>query len=84
MNKNELHNLGTGERVARMAATAVLIGTTLTYSGDLGYLTLLPLLSIYTGITALIGWDPIAAAVDSLSEDSSEQGVRFRGAITAS
>ncbi len=75
MNNTEAKNISTGERVIRMAVTAGLIGTVLTHSGDLGYLTLLPLMSVYTGLTAFIGWDPVVAAAQTLKQSSAAQSV---------
>ncbi len=61
MNNTEMTNtnLDTAERVLRITVTMGLIAAVLNYNGTLGYLTLVPLLAIYTGITAAIGWDPI-------------------------
>jgi len=56
-------NLDTAERVLRVTVTMGLIAAVLNYNGTLGYLTLIPLFAIYTGITAAIGWDPIDALV---------------------
>lgn len=84
MNKTETTNIETGERIVRTAVTVGLIASVFTQSGDLGPLSLLPLLAIYTGITALTGWDPIAATIDSLGESRHERKDWIGGAVSAS
>lgn len=84
MNKTATTNIETGERTIRTIVTAGLIGSVFTQTGDLGTLSLLPLLAIYTGITALTGWDPIAAAIDSFSQSRHERRYRIGGTVSAS
>jgi len=59
-------NLDTAERVLRIAVTMGFIAALLNYNGTLGYLTLIALFAIYTGITAAIGWDPIDALINTV------------------
>ncbi len=84
MNNTETTNIGTGERVIRTVVTVGLIGSVFTQSGDLGPLSLLPLVAIYTGVTAFIGWDPLAATIDSLNESRHERKDWISGAVSAS
>jgi hypothetical protein len=46
-------------RVFRLFAGSIFIGIVMSSSGELGYLTLLPLLAIYPIITGIIGEDPL-------------------------
>ena len=50
-------------RATRIAIGVVLIGITMSASGTLGYLALLPLLAIYPLATGLLGEDPIDGMV---------------------
>lgn len=51
--------LSTASRVRRIVAGGFLIGITMTVTGPLGYLALLPLLAIYPILTGLFGEDPL-------------------------
>ena len=55
----EQTNLSTTSRVFRVVAGSVLIGITMSASGQLGFLALLPLLSIYPIATGIVGEDPL-------------------------
>ena len=54
-------NINTVNRIARLALSLGLIFIVLSLGGPLGALAYLPFVSIYTGITAFIGWDPAIA-----------------------
>jgi len=66
MDNSEMTNLEAGERALRMVVTLATVLAVLNVNGELGYMTLLPLFAIYTGITAVIGWDPIDALISNL------------------
>lgn len=51
--------LSTISRVFRLVAGSIFIGIVMSSSGELGYLTLLPLLAIYPILTGIIGEDPL-------------------------
>jgi hypothetical protein len=51
--------LSNQSRIARLVAGGVLIAITMSASGPLGYLSLLPLLAIYPVLTGMFGEDPI-------------------------
>lgn len=51
--------LSTTSRVIRLVVGSIFIGTVMSSSGQLGYLTLLPLLAIYPILTGIIGEDPL-------------------------
>ena len=53
--------LSTAARVRRIVTGSVFIGIVMSATGQLGYLTLLPLLAIYPILTGMIGEDPIDA-----------------------
>ena len=57
-------NINTVNRIARLALSLGLIFIVLSLSGPLGALAYLPYVSIYTGITAFIGWDPAIALMN--------------------
>ncbi len=77
MDNNENANIGTVERALRMAVTLGIVVAVLNVNGELGYLALLPLLAIYTGITAFIGWDPIEALADSMKQSMTSSASRI-------
>lgn len=54
-------NISTSDRVLRFLVSYLLIFTVVSSTGSLGAMAYLALISIYPGITALIGWDPVSA-----------------------
>lgn len=52
-------NVGITERAIRYVLTAGLVGVVFASQGTLGLEVYAPLLSIYTFVTAVMGWDPI-------------------------
>jgi len=75
MNNSEMTNIGSGERVLRTAVTMGLIALVLSANGTLGYMTLLALFAIYTGITALTGWDPVDSLINSIKQSATNSSV---------
>ncbi len=61
-------NISTSDRVFRLIVSYLLIFTVVGGSGPIGAMAYLPLIAIYTGITAFIGWDPISALVSKRSK----------------
>ena len=57
---NQFENLSTASRVTRIAIAAAFIGAVMMASGPIGGLAILPLLSIYLVVTAMVSWDPIS------------------------
>ena len=51
--------LSIASRLFRLVVGGLFIGTVMSSSGQLGYLTVLPLLAIYPIMTAIIGEDPL-------------------------
>ena len=58
---NQFENLSTASRITRIAIAAAFIGSAMMVSGPIGGLAILPLLSIYLLVTAMVSWDPISA-----------------------
>jgi len=56
-----VNNISTLNRIFRIVLSLGLIAVVLNGSGPLGAMVYLPFISIYAGITAFIGWDPVNA-----------------------
>jgi hypothetical protein len=54
-----IENIGLSERVVRITAGLLLIGSVFVQPGILGATIYLPLIAIYPVITGVVGWDPI-------------------------
>ncbi|MCC6302636.1 MAG: hypothetical protein IT489_07545 [Gammaproteobacteria bacterium] len=63
MNTDTIQNINAAERLVRLAFSLTLTVVPLFADAPLGGLALLPLLAIYPGLTAALGWDPVLAAV---------------------
>jgi hypothetical protein len=63
-------NIGIVNRVLRMALSLGLVFTILSMSGPLGALVYLPFVSIYAGLTAFIGWDPVHALLGQVPQQT--------------
>ncbi len=61
-------NISILNRVFRIALSLGLIFTILSMSGPLGAMLYAPFFSIYAGITAFIGWDPVNALMSKVQE----------------
>lgn len=62
MNNETLYNISNSERVARVVlGVGVILDVVFHASGPLGWVAILPILSIYPGLTGFIGYDPIYA-----------------------
>lgn len=66
MNTNTAQNINTAERIVRLAFSLTLVIVPFIVDTPLGDLALLPLLAIYPGLTAALGWDPLLAAATAL------------------
>ncbi len=73
------NNISISDRVFRMAVCYGLIFFVVSGSGPIGALAYLPLISIYLGITSLIGWDPLSAVVSKVERKSDRQTRNTRG-----
>jgi len=60
-NTYQFENLSTASRVTRIVIAAAFIGSVMMASGPIGGLAILPLLSVYLVVTAMLSWDPISA-----------------------
>ena len=63
-----MNNISTLNRIFRIALSLGLIVAVLNGSGPLGAMAYLPFISIYAGLTAFIGWDPVNALVSKLEK----------------
>lgn len=61
-------NISTSDRVFRLIVSYLLIFTVVSGTGPIGAMAYLPLIAIYPGITAFIGWDPISALMSKRAE----------------
>ncbi len=66
MNPSTSQNINTAERIVRLAFSFTLVIVPFIVDTPLGDLALLPLLAIYPGLTAALGWDPLLAAATTL------------------
>ena len=57
----QFENLSTASRVSRIVIAAAFIGSVMVASGPIGGLAILPLLSVYLVVTAMLSWDPVSA-----------------------
>jgi hypothetical protein len=61
-------NISTLNKIFRIVLILGLIAVVLNGSGPLGAMVYLPFISIYAGITAFIGWDPVHAVAKKLEK----------------
>jgi len=66
-----MENITILNRTFRIALSLGLIFVTLNMSGPLGTVVYALFISIYAGITASIGWDPLIALMGSIDKKSS-------------
>ena len=59
MTHRTLINQSIAQRVFMLFASLVMIAATLLTAGPLEWRVILPLLAIYPGVNAFIGWDPL-------------------------
>lgn len=74
MNKDTIHNINPTERFVRLAFSITLALIPFIIDSPLGDLALLPLLAIYPGLTAALGWDPLLAAVTGFTRGQNTPG----------
>lgn len=65
-----MKNINTLDRTLRMALSLGLVLIALNMSGPIGTLAYAVFVSIYAGITAAIGWDPMIAAMSNSDKQS--------------
>lgn len=75
MNMDTIQNINGAERIVRLAFSLTLALVPLIVDTPDGGLELLPLLAIYPGLTAALGWDPVLAAVTGLGRRRQEPAV---------
>lgn len=63
MTNRTLINQSIAQRVFMLFASLVMIVATLSTAGPLEWRVILPLLAIYPGVSAFIGWDPLSAVM---------------------
>lgn len=66
----QMQNVSSAERVARAVVGAGMILSVFAGTGPLGALAITPILALYPTFTALLGWDPVYAAVRNLATPS--------------
>lgn len=66
MEKEIIYNINPAERFVRLVFSVTLAIIPLGIDAPLGGFMLLPLLAIYPGLTATLGWDPLLAAATRL------------------
>lgn len=72
MDKDIIHNINPTERVVRLAFSITLAFIPLVVDAPLGDIALLPLLAIYPGLTAAIGWCPLHAVAAMFQRENRE------------
>ncbi len=60
------NNISISGRIFRIALSTGLIVAVLNSTGPLGAMVYLPFVSIYAGLTAFIGWDPVNAIANGI------------------
>ena len=73
-------NQSVAQRVFMLFASLGMIAATLSTAEPLGWRVIIPLLAIYPGLSAFIGWDPLTSVMAVLRK----RNVGIRGPIWAS
>jgi hypothetical protein len=63
----DIHNINPLERIVRLAFSITLVLIPLNADTPLDSFALLPLLAIYLGLTASLGWDPLVSAMSRIA-----------------
>jgi hypothetical protein len=75
MEKDIIYNINPAERIVRLVFSVTLAVIPLHIDAPLGGFLLLPLLALYPGLTATLGWDPLlAAATRSIRTETAAGG----------
>jgi hypothetical protein len=75
-NLSELENIGSLDRVNRMIVALTLIAVAVVFTAiPPAAVFILAVLSIYAGLTAATGWDPLFVVVKALQQRAPEQTV---------
>jgi len=75
-NLSELENIGSLDRVNRMIVALTLIAVAVVFTAiPPAAVFILTVLSIYAGLTAVTGWDPLFVVVRALQQRAPEQTV---------
>lgn len=69
MDKDIIYNINLAERFARLVFSITLAVIPLAIDAPLGDFVFLPLLALYPGLTAALGWDPLVAALSRPARD---------------
>lgn len=64
MKIERIQNLTPSQRFIRISIGLGLSTSVLAVTGPLGWMTILPLVGIYPGVTGFTGYDPIVATID--------------------
>jgi len=80
MTYRTLTNQSVAQRAFKLFASLGMIAATLSTVEPLGWRVIIPLLAIYPGLSALIGWDPLNAIMAVFQK----RYVGIRGPIQAS
>jgi len=80
MKDRTLINQSIAQRTFMLFVSLVMIVATLSSAGPLDWRVILPLLAIYPGVSAFIGWDPLSAVMAVFRK----RNVGIRGPIQAS
>ena len=65
--EQDIHNINPLERIVRLAFSITLVLIPLNVAAPLEELALLPLLAIYLGLTASLGWDPLLSGMSRIA-----------------
>lgn len=71
-------NIGFADRQVRAVIGTLMLAPAFTVSGELGELSLLLLASVPVLISAIIGWDPLYAAMGKSTYEGSSEDIRQR------
>jgi len=74
MDKDIIYNINPAERFVRLVFSITLAIVPLAIDAPLGDFVFLPLLALYPGLTAALGWDPLVAVFSRPARDDTGEG----------
>jgi len=72
MDSNFIYNINPAERFVRLIFSITLAIIPLAIAAPVGDFVFLPLLALYPGLTAALGWDPLVAAFSQPVPDKTD------------